>query len=48
MAQHAGGIRIENLRKVYGQGDTAVEALKSVNMYVAPGEVVGLVGPLAA
>ena len=45
MAQHAGGIRIENLRKVYGQGDTAVEALKSVNMYVAPGEVVGLVGP---
>ena len=45
MTQPAGGIRIENLRKVYGQGDTAVEALKSVNMYVAPGEVVGLVGP---
>ncbi len=40
-----GGIRIENLRKVYGQGDTAVEALKNVNMQVAPGEVVGLVGP---
>jgi putative ABC transport system ATP-binding protein len=40
-----GGIKIENLRKVYGQGDTAVEALKNVNMYVAPGEVVGLVGP---
>ena len=39
------GIKIENLRKVYGQGDTAVEALKNVNMYVAPGEVVGLVGP---
>lgn len=41
----AGGIRIEGLRKVYGQGDTAVEALRNVNMTVGPGEVVGLVGP---
>jgi putative ABC transport system ATP-binding protein len=41
----AGGIQIQNLRKVYGQGDTAVEALKRVNMQVSPGEVVGLVGP---
>ncbi|ABM38137.1 ABC transporter related protein [Polaromonas naphthalenivorans CJ2] len=40
-----GGILIEGLRKVYGHGDTAVEALKSVNMTVGPGEVVGLVGP---
>jgi putative ABC transport system ATP-binding protein len=40
-----GGIRIEGLRKVYGHGDTAVEALKNVNMTVGPGEVVGLVGP---
>ncbi len=40
-----GGIRIEGLRKVYGKGDSAVEALKNVNMVVAPGEVVGLVGP---
>ena len=40
-----GGIVIENLRKVYGTGDAAVEALKNVNMQVAPGEVVGLVGP---
>ena len=39
------GIRIENLRKVYGRGDTAVEALKNVNMVVGPGEVVGLIGP---
>lgn len=39
------GILIEGLRKRYGQGDTAVEALKHVNMQVAPGEVVGLVGP---
>ncbi len=39
------GIRIEGLRKRYGEGDTAVDALKDVNMIVAPGEVVGLVGP---
>ncbi len=39
------GIRIEGVRKVYGHGDTAVEALKDVNMVVAPGEVVGLIGP---
>ena len=39
------GIRIESMRKVYGAGDTAVEALKDVNMQVNPGEVVGLVGP---
>ena len=45
MTNTMGGIKIEDLRKVYGQGDTAVEALKNVNMYVAPGEVVGLVGP---
>ena len=29
----------------YGEGDTAVDALKEVNMRIAPGEVVGLVGP---
>jgi putative ABC transport system ATP-binding protein len=40
-----GGIVVEGLRKVYGYGDTAVEALKSVDMVVGPGEVVGLVGP---
>ena len=45
MTYKPGGIVIENLRKVYGHGDTAVEALKNVNMQVSPGEVVGLVGP---
>ena len=39
------GIHIEALKKRYGKGDTAVDALKGVNMQVAPGEVVGLVGP---
>ena len=39
------GIRIEGLKKRYGKGDTAVDALKDVDMHVAPGEVVGLIGP---
>jgi putative ABC transport system ATP-binding protein len=38
-------IHIENLKKRYGAGDTAVDALKGVDMTIWPGEVVGLVGP---
>jgi putative ABC transport system ATP-binding protein len=38
-------IHIENLTKRYGEGDTAVDALKGVDMTIWPGEVVGLVGP---
>lgn len=46
MAEMSGkGIRIEGLRKRYGTGETAVDALKGVEMQVAPGEVVGLIGP---
>ena len=45
LKQASKGIHIEGLRKRYGEGDTAVDALKDVNMIVAPGEVVGLVGP---
>jgi putative ABC transport system ATP-binding protein len=39
------GIRIEELFKRYGTGDTAVDALKGADMQVEPGEVVGLIGP---
>ena len=39
------GIRISGLKKRYGKGETAVDALKGVDMEVAPGEVVGLIGP---
>lgn len=42
---HTTGIWISGLRKRYGSGGTAVEALKEVEMRVAPGEVVGLIGP---
>ena len=39
------GIQIEGLSKRYGAGDAAVDALREVNMNVAPGEVIGLIGP---
>lgn len=39
------GIRIEGISKIYGEGNTAVHALKDVTMLVEPGEVVGLIGP---
>jgi putative ABC transport system ATP-binding protein len=45
MREHRHRHPIEGLRKRYGEGDTAVDALKHVNMQVAPGEVVGLIGP---
>ena len=38
-------IRIEGLSKRYGSGDTAVDALRNVDMSIEPGEVVGLIGP---
>lgn len=38
-------IHIENLTKRYGAGNTAVDALKGVDLTIWPGEVVGLVGP---
>jgi putative ABC transport system ATP-binding protein len=38
-------IRIQGLRKRYGTGETAVDALKGVDMTVGHGEVVGLIGP---
>lgn len=39
------GIHIQGLKKRYGSGDTAVDALKNVDMKVGPGEVTGLIGP---
>ncbi len=39
------GIQVDGLRKRYGSGETAVDALKGVDLRVEPGEVVGLIGP---
>jgi putative ABC transport system ATP-binding protein len=38
-------IKLSGLRKRYGSGEAAVDALKGVDMTVWPGEVVGLIGP---
>jgi putative ABC transport system ATP-binding protein len=38
-------IKLTGLKKRYGSGDAAVDALKGVDMTIWPGEVVGLVGP---
>ncbi|NMG75928.1 ABC transporter ATP-binding protein [Aromatoleum diolicum] len=38
-------IEVAGLRKRYGEGEAAVDALKGVDMIIHPGEVVGLIGP---
>ena len=38
-------LRTENLTKVYGKGETKVEALKNINFSVEKGEFVAIVGP---
>ncbi|AYH44227.1 ABC transporter ATP-binding protein [Azoarcus sp. DN11] len=42
---NAPAIEVRGLGKRYGEGDAAVDALKGVDMTIAPGEVVGLIGP---
>ncbi|MBI5921337.1 MAG: ABC transporter ATP-binding protein [Betaproteobacteria bacterium] len=42
---NAPAIRLQGLKKRYGTGEAAVDALKGVDMTVAPGEVIGLIGP---
>lgn len=38
-------LRIQNVRKVYGSGKKGVEAVKSMNLEVEPGELITLLGP---
>lgn len=38
-------LRIENLTKIYGSGDTAVKALDNVSFSVQKGEFVAIIGP---
>lgn len=44
MAQNA-IIETVGLKKVYGEGETAVEALKGVDIHIATGEFVAIMGP---
>lgn len=38
-------LKVENLVKSYGSGDTKVEALKEINLSIKKGEFVAIVGP---
>lgn len=38
-------IQIEQLRKTYGEGDTAFEALKGIDLQIQRGEFVAIMGP---
>ena len=38
-------LRVENLSKVYGKGDTAVKALDGVSFSVQKGEFLAIIGP---
>lgn len=38
-------IQVKSLSKTFGRGESAVTALKDINMEVSAGEVVGLLGP---
>ena len=38
-------LKIENLKKTYGEGKTTVEALKNINLSVERGQMVAIMGP---
>jgi len=38
-------IRVENIRKTYGSGESAVEAIKAASFEICSGETVALLGP---
>ncbi|MDD2555205.1 MAG: ATP-binding cassette domain-containing protein, partial [Syntrophaceticus sp.] len=38
-------LRVENLSKIYGQGETTVKALDNVSFSVEKGEFLAIIGP---
>ncbi len=46
MAEHV--LRMKDVSKTYGKGDTAVCVLRNVHLALKPGEIVGLVAPSGA
>ena len=37
-------IKVEGLSKVYGKGETKVEALKNINLEIKKGEIIAIIG----
>ncbi|MCW8000011.1 peptide ABC transporter ATP-binding protein, partial [Clostridium sp. cpc1] len=37
-------LKIKNLKKIYGEGETAVEALKGINLSIERGQMVAIMG----
>ena len=38
-------LKIENLKKTYGEGKTKVEALKGINLSIERGQMIAIMGP---
>lgn len=38
-------LRIENLKRIYGEGKTRVEALKNINLSIDRGQMIAIMGP---
>lgn len=38
-------LKIENLKKIYGEGETKVEALKNINLSIERGQMIAIMGP---
>ena len=43
--QNGVAVKITGLRKTFGKGDAAVQALRGIDLEVRPGELLMLVGP---
>lgn len=38
-------LKIKNLKKIYGEGETKVEALKNINLSIERGQMIAIMGP---
>src|SRR3954464_11220369 len=45
VADHAGVVTARGLTRVYGEGETAVHALRGVDLDIQPGQLTAVMGP---
>jgi lipoprotein-releasing system ATP-binding protein len=41
-------LELNNIARVYGAGETALEIFRNLSLIIVPGEIVGLIGPSGA